>query len=309
MDVSVVATCFNNVLSIGEFLERVLTTLQNSDRTFEIVVVDDGSTDQSWNEIYSFAKRDPRIRGIQLSRNFGQHPAILAGLDSARGEVIVLMDSDLDDEPEELPRLIEPILRNEADIVITRTIDENRQRISSRLFHAMVQWATKSPNLVGIGTFRALNSRVVTSLREYRDHSVLYGPLSTQLGYRQITIDLVPKSFARSKSNYNFWMRVVLAWPLLLHEVGLALKAMLLGFAVILVFSLALGLVAMFRFVVDGGDPLSTTSLVYLVLVTNQALLGMGIAVNAFYSRSILRESLRRPRYHISKETSWNSGS
>jgi polyisoprenyl-phosphate glycosyltransferase len=309
VDVSVVATCFNNGLSIGEFLERVLTTLQNSDRTFEIVVVDDGSTDQSWNEIYSFAKRDPRIRGIQLSRNFGQHPAILAGLDSARGEVIVLMDSDLADEPEELPRLIEPILRNEADIVITRTIDENRQRISSRLFHAMVQWATKSPNLVGIGTFRALNSRVVTSLREYRDHSVLYGPLSTQLGYRQTTIDLVPKSSARSKSNYNFWMRAVLAWPLLLHEVGLALKAMLLGFAVILVFSLTLGLVAMFRFVVDGGDPLSTTSLVYLVLVTNQVLLGVGIAVNTFYSRSILRESLRRPRYHISKETSWNARS
>lgn len=97
----------------------MLTTLQNSDRTFEIVVIDDGSTDQSWNEIYSFARRDPRIRRIQLSHNFYQHPAILAGLDSAHGEVIVLMDSDLDDEPEEIPRLIESIFRNEADIVLT----------------------------------------------------------------------------------------------------------------------------------------------------------------------------------------------
>lgn len=307
MDVSVVATCFNNVLNIDEFLNRVRSTLEKYKLTFEIVVIDDASTDQSWSKIAIFSKQDPRIRGIQLSRNFGQHPAILAGLDAARGEVIVLIDSDLDDDPEAIPQLIGPILRNEVDIILTRTTDANRRRFGSRVFHALVQRATKSPNSLGISTFRAFNSRVGNSLREYRDHSGLYGPLSTQLGYRQKTIDLVPKSPLRNKSNYNFRMRLTLAWPLLLHEVGLALKAMLLVFGVIITFSLTLGLTALVRFVINGGNPLSTTSLVFLVLVTNQVLLAMGIAINTVYSRSILRESLRRPRYHIAQDTSVDS--
>lgn len=303
MDISVVVTCFNNVLKIDKFLERLRTTLLNSDQTFEILVVDDGSSDKSWGKIASFAKQDPRIRGIQLSRNFGQHPAILAGLDLAQGEAIVLMDSDLDDEPEIILTLVNPILRNEVDIVLTQMSSANRRRISSRVFHALVQRATKSPNTLGIGTYRAFNSRVGKSLREYRDHSGLYGPLSTQLGYRQTTLQVMPQTISRSNSNYNLRKRLTLAWPLLLHEVGLALKALLLVVGIIFTLSLSIGLIALIRFVIAGGSVVSTTSLVFVVLITNQVLLGVGVTINAFYSRSILRESLRRPRYHIADDT------
>jgi glycosyltransferase involved in cell wall biosynthesis len=303
MLISILATCYNNEARLAEFADRVRATLEPLGHPYEIVIIDDGSTDQSWEILRSIALQNPRFRGILLSRNFGQHPAILAGLDTVQGDITVLMDSDLDDEPELIPVLLEPIIQGRAEIVLTQTPEGARRRLSSKLFHWLVQNATESPQTAMIGTYRAFNSRVSKSLREYRDHSSLFGPLSTQIGFRKQLVVLPIKSSAERTSTYNFGKRLRLAWPVLLHEVGLPMKTVILTVALMLVTAIMLGATALVRFLIGGGNPGSTTSLVFLVLIINQALLGVGIAAIALYVRGILRETLRRPRFHIAQDT------
>ncbi len=301
--ISILSTCFNNSKQLPEFLDKVRLHLESLGHDFEVVVVDDRSTDESWSVISSVARTDTRVRGLLLSRNFGQHPAILAGLDAVRGDVVVLMDSDMDDDPAILPQLLAPVLKGEADLVLTRMHNHRRTRFSSRLFHRLVQMSTKSPQSIGIGTYRALSATMVSALREYRDHSGVFGPLSTQIGFRHAWIDLPEDSFPRSPSRYNFRGRIRLALPLLLNEAGLPMKAVLTAAAFMATAVVSLGMIATVRFVNGGGDPFSTTSLVFLVLVINQLILSMGVAVIALYLRSILKETLHRPRYHIAEVT------
>lgn len=304
MKLSVLATCFNNEKHIREYLSQTVAAVEAITTEFEVVIVDDGSTDSSWEIIRELSLESPQIRGIRLSRNFGQHPAILAGLDEVQGDLVVLMDSDLDDDPRLIPNLVQPLLDGRADIVLTSQTNLRRRRLSSQLFHALIQRATSSPRLQGIGTFRAFNSAVLAALREYRDHSSVFGPLSTQIGFRTICLDIPAEQEPRNPSNYNFRKRLKLSLPLLLNEASLPLK-LVLGFTSITCsLVLGLGCVALARFVSGGGELSSTTSLVFMVIVLNQALLGLGIAVIAIYSRFILRETLRRPRYHIAARSS-----
>jgi len=304
MKLSVLATCFNNEKHIREYLSQTITAVDSITAEFEVVIVDDGSTDSSWEIIRELSLESPQIRGIRLSRNFGQHPAILAGLDEVQGDLVVLMDSDLDDDPKLIPNLVQPLLDGCTDIVLTSQTNLRRRRLSSQLFHALIQRATSSPQLQGIGTFRAFNTAVLAALREYRDHSSVFGPLSTHIGFRTICLEISAEQKPRNPSNYNFRKRLKLSLPLLLNEASLPLKLVLVFTCITCSLVLGLGCVALTRFVSGGGDLSSTTSLVFLVIVLNQALLGLGIAVIAIYARFILRETLRRPRYHIAARSS-----
>jgi dolichol-phosphate mannosyltransferase len=299
MKVSVLATSFNNEKHIASFARRTASAVADITSDFEIVIVDDGSTDRSWEMIKELSAEIPQVNGIKLSRNFGQHPSILAGLDEVRGDMIVLMDSDLDDEPEFIPQLLRPMTDNEADIVLTTQPNPKRYRITSRAFHAMIQRSTRSLNVPNIGTFRAFNRKVLEALRQYRDHSAVYGPLSTQIGFRQTYVELRDDGSVRNPSNYNFRRRLRLSLPLLINEVSVLLK-LVLGLAVVtLLLVVGIGITALVRYIGGGGSIVSTTSLVFIVIVLNQALMGLAVGALAVYARVTLKEALRRPRYHI----------
>jgi hypothetical protein len=212
---------------------------------------------------------------------------------------VVLIDSDLDDDPIHIPLLLEPLLNGTADIALTTTTRMQKTRLTSRLLHRLAQNATKSPIVENIGTFRAMTSPVVTALAQYQDHSSVYGPLSTQIGFRQVTIEIPASDSPSSHSTYSLTKRVRLAWPMLLNEIGIPVKVAICVALVMFGLTSSLGAAAMWRFLSGGGDPVSTTSLVFLVLLVNQVLLGLGITMVAFYARGTLREVLRRPRYHI----------
>jgi undecaprenyl-phosphate 4-deoxy-4-formamido-L-arabinose transferase len=108
-DVSIVVTVFNEAGSIEELYTRAVAALEPGPRTFELIFVDDGSTDGTFAALERLHRGDPRVRAVRFKRNFGQHPAMHAGLSRARGDVVVTMDGDLQNEPEDIPRLVEAI--------------------------------------------------------------------------------------------------------------------------------------------------------------------------------------------------------
>jgi dolichol-phosphate mannosyltransferase len=301
MQVSVIVPCFNNSDTIEDLVKRVTQTFKATELSLELILVDDGSSDGSWSSIQSFSKEFAEVQGILLSRNFGQHAAILAGLDYASGDLFVLMDADLDDEPECIPTLLESLVIGETDLVLTTLPRHAKSPLTSRLFHFLAASSARTSYYKGIGTFRAFNRKVATALRQYRDHSVLYGPLSLQLGFRQTSIQLPIQKKIQGRSSYRFTKRLRLAMPMIVNDMAIPLRlAVTLSLAMIAAV-LLLGSLAVTRFVLGGGDVMSTTSLVFIVLLVNQSLLGVGIASVALYCRQILRETLRRPKYHIAE--------
>src|SRR5438552_14000102 len=108
-DLSIVVTVFNEAASVDELYRRTIAALDAGPRTFELIFVDDGSTDGTFAALERLHGGDPRVRAVRFKRNFGQHPAMHAGLSRARGEVVVTMDGDLQNEPEDIPRLIDAV--------------------------------------------------------------------------------------------------------------------------------------------------------------------------------------------------------
>jgi undecaprenyl-phosphate 4-deoxy-4-formamido-L-arabinose transferase len=108
-DVSIVVTVFNEAGSVEELHRRAVATLEPGPRTFELIFVDDGSTDGTFAALERLHRDDPRVRAVRFKRNFGQHPAMHAGLSRARGEIVVTMDGDLQNAPEDIPRLVEAV--------------------------------------------------------------------------------------------------------------------------------------------------------------------------------------------------------
>jgi undecaprenyl-phosphate 4-deoxy-4-formamido-L-arabinose transferase len=137
-DVSVVITMLNEAGAVDELLERTAAALDG--RTWEAIVVDDGSTDGTFDRLRAAHERDPRIRAVRFKRNFGQHPAMHAGLVRARGDLIVTMDGDLQNQPEDLPKLLAALDR--ADVASGRRVarrDSPGRTLPSRVINGLLR--------------------------------------------------------------------------------------------------------------------------------------------------------------------------
>jgi glycosyltransferase involved in cell wall biosynthesis len=173
---------------------------------FEIILVEDASPDCSWTEIERLASRNSRIRGIKLSRNFGQHYAITAGLDAAKGDWVVVMDCDLQDRPEEIPAMFAKAQEG-FDVVLARRVfrkDGFFKRISSKLFYRTLAWLTGSHQDETIANFGIYSRRVIQEIVGMRE-SIRYFPTMVRwVGFRQTTLDVVHAANTERGSAYSF---------------------------------------------------------------------------------------------------------
>jgi undecaprenyl-phosphate 4-deoxy-4-formamido-L-arabinose transferase len=144
-DLSIVVTIYNEAGSIEELYRRTTAALDSGPHTFELIFVDDGSTDGTFAALERLHKEDPRIRAVRFKRNFGQHPAMHAGLSRARGHVVVTMDGDLQNEPEDIPRLVEAIEAG-YDVASGRRVarkDPLGRALPSRVINGMLRRFTR----------------------------------------------------------------------------------------------------------------------------------------------------------------------
>jgi undecaprenyl-phosphate 4-deoxy-4-formamido-L-arabinose transferase len=146
-DVSVVVTVYNEAGSLEELYRRAVAVLDPGPRTFELIFVDDGSTDGTFAALERLHAADPRVRAVRFKRNFGQHPAMHAGLARARGDVVVTMDGDLQNEPEDIPRLVEAVEAGN-DVASGRRRarkDPVGRSVPSRVINGMLRRFTGAP--------------------------------------------------------------------------------------------------------------------------------------------------------------------
>jgi glycosyltransferase involved in cell wall biosynthesis len=214
MKISIVVPVFNEEKNLPELHRRLAQVLPKlAGDSYEIIVVDDGSRDSSWAKICELSAADSHFKGIKFSRNFGHHIAVTAGMDYASGEAVVLMDGDLQDQPEEIPKLYAHFLKG-FDVVFG--IRRERKHtllkiITSRLFILFINKITGSEVPINSHIFRIMNRKVVDNLNKFRERERFITGLISYLGFKQVGVEVVHGARYAGETKYSWFKLFKLA--------------------------------------------------------------------------------------------------
>ena len=191
---SLIIPIFNEEKLIDELLRRCITSIESFTDDYEVIVVDDGSTDLSLNNVLVWQKQNIKIKLLSLSKNFGHQAAFTAGLEYAKGEIVGMMDGDLQDPPELLPEMYHKLVDEEFDIVngkrSSRKGNKGRNRYSI-LFHILFKQISEIKNIEDYGNFSMMRRNAVEAILTMRE-KVRYLPgLRTFVGFRQGNVEFI----------------------------------------------------------------------------------------------------------------------
>ncbi len=210
MKLSIVSPVYQAERIVEELIKRIKLAVEQITGDYEIILVEDFSPDNSWEKIAALASTDSRIKGIKLSRNFGQHHAITAGLDACSGEWVVVMDCDLQDRPEEIISLYNKAQEG-FDIVFARRV--NRQdgfikKQTSVLFYKLFSYLSGVPQDGTIANFGIYHKKVIAAINTMREPMRAFSPMARWVGFNKTAIDVKHDERFEGKSSYN-WSRLI----------------------------------------------------------------------------------------------------
>ena len=302
--ISVVTPIYGCCSTLHELYTRLDTALSNISENYEIIMVNDGSPDSAWPTIQQLAYEDERVKGINLSRNFGQHYAITAGLDFARGDWVVVMDCDLQDQPEELIKLYQKAQEG-YDIVVGRR--EQRQdsyfkKISSKLFYKVYAYFTGSKIDNRIGNFGIYSRKVIQSISALKEQNRSFGLFALWVGFHRIEVNIEHASRPQGKSSYTLRRMVKLAVDSIIAHSNRFLRITIkLGF-VLSATSLLYALWLAVTYLAWATPVKGWTSLMVSIYFTAGLIIG-SIGIVGLYVGKIFDEVKGRPLYIIDTTT------
>lgn len=241
--ISVVSPVYRGEKMVSELVRRNVEALTGMGVDYEIILVNDASPDGSWGEIVKECKKNPKVKGLNLSRNFGQHYAITAGLAYATGDWIVVMDCDLQDRPEEIPNLYAKSQEG-YDIVFARKVVKHVgwwKRFSSVAFHAVFDWLSGAHSDSTVGNFGIYKKCVIEEFNRMPEQARAFKFLLEHLGFKRASIEVEQDERAEGKSSYNLHKLLKLSFDVIVSNSNKPLRmAVGLGFGMsVLSFMLA----------------------------------------------------------------------
>jgi len=303
-ELSVVVPVYGCRQSLDELHRRVAATLDGAGISWELILVDDGSPDESWHEIERLAIADRRVRGLRLSRNFGQHAAITAGLAEALGGYAAVMDCDIQDPPEELPRLLE-LARSGYDVVLTER-DERRQSLGRRI--AGSTYLRLRNRLAGVdisprhATLSVISRAVIDAFLRLGDRDRQYLMILHWLGFRQTTVEIRHAEREHGQSAYTFSKLVGVAADGMFFQTTKLLRwIVVLGFALAAA-GIVLAGVYVGIYLTNNHHVQGYTSLAVLVLVVGGFTI-VSTGVIGLYVGKIFEQVKGRPLYVVATRT------
>ena len=203
---SIISPVYKADSLISDLVIQIRKAVKPIIENFEILLVDDGSPDRSWEAIEKLCKEFPEVRGIRLSRNFGQHQAISAGLSLARGQWIVVMDCDLQDQPSELPKLIKKAKEGYDFVLAKRSLRQDGflKKLSSCVFYRVLSWLTGVKHDPAIANFGIYSRKVINAVNSMPE-SIRYFPTMVRwVGFKGTSVSVEHAKRKKSKTSYNF---------------------------------------------------------------------------------------------------------
>lgn len=214
MDLSVVSPVYRGEKMLSELVERIHKAISPLTDNYEIVLVNDCSPDNSWECISEICKVDKKVKGINLSRNFGQPYAITAGLTYAKGNYIAVIDCDLQNKPEDLPAMYQKALEG-YDVVSARRVireDTFMKRMSSAIFHRVYDFLSGFDTDKAVAEFGIYSRKIVDVYCSIPEYSRSFVELIHTLGFKKTTVDVLHDHRLEGKSSYNLYRLLKLSY-------------------------------------------------------------------------------------------------
>lgn len=207
-ELSIIIPCYNEEGNVHVLYEQLSIILKSCDvSTYEILFVNDGSSDDSLLKIKELTKKDEAVKFIHFSRNFGHQNALRAGLDFAKGDAVISLDADLQHPPELIPTLISH-WRTGNKVVYTKRMDTRElsffKRLSSRMFYQLINYLSETKLEEGTADFRLLDRSVVETLKNFKEDNLFYRGIIPALGFKQIGVDYTPNERFSGQTKYTF---------------------------------------------------------------------------------------------------------
>ena len=302
--ISVVIPVYKAEHCLDELYQRLKAALESISPDFEIVLVEDCGGDNSWQVIERLAAADPRVCGIQFSRNFGQHYGITAGLDHSHGDWVVVMDCDLQDRPEEIPRLYTKAQEG-FDIVLAlrgARHDPLLKRLTSSLFYKVFSYLADIEYDGASGNFRIMSRKVVTSFRRMGEQLRFFGGLVQWLGFPTSSIEVEHAERFEGNSTYTFSKLWKLATETIIAYSDKPLRiGVRFGFGMAAL-AFCYGLYILMRAWVHGSPIPGWNSLIVSLYFIGGITIAM-LGIIGIYLGKAFDESKKRPLYIIRRST------
>ena len=300
---SIVAPVFNELDNLLELYRRVREVMSGAHETWELVLVDDGSTDGSTERILQLAKQDQHVRPVIFARNFGHQVAITAGWDYARGEAVVIIDADLQDPPEAIPDLIAKWREGYEVVYAVRAEREGEtwfKKATAALFYRIVRRITDVKIPVDTGDFRLMDRKVVEVLKTMRERHRFPRGMSAWVGFRQIGVPYKRGARHAGVTKYPFKNMLKLALNAITGFSYFPLQlATYFGFTAAGLAIIAIPVVIIMRLAGQGAFLGQATTLIAVLFLGGVQLISLGVLGE--YLGRIYDEVKGRPLYIVRK--------
>ena len=298
--ISVVVPVYKARDCLAALYRRLVEAVEPITPDFEIVLVEDGSDDGSWEGIVALAKRDHRVKGLKLSRNFGQHYAITAGLDQASGDWVVVMDCDLQDQPEEIEKLYRKAQEG-YDVVFARRHERNDslyRKLSSWLFIQLYNYLGDIQVDNSVANFSISSRRAISYVKRFRERNRAFPAFLNSVGFKRAYVDVEHAARFAGASSYSFTKLLDFAIQCIVSQSNKPLRLSIrFGFALACL-SILYGGMMVFRYLHSGATVPGWTTLVVLVSFLG----GLGFAnlgILGLYLGKVFDEVKGRPLYCV----------
>lgn len=300
--VTVVSPVYNAESIVPLLVSQVSSALNLQPYNFEIILVDDGSSDQSWKTISLLSKDNVKVKGIKLSRNFGQHYAVTAGLEYAQGDIIIIMDCDLQDDPIYISELLKKYEQG-FDIVFTKRVKRKHGLVKTFLANmynlCFYLFADKSYD-VNVGSLTLLTKRVKVEFLRLNDKDRLYIQILRWVGFMSTNISVEHRDRISGNSTYTFSKLISLAvqgWTS--HSVKLLRFSIYFGFA-LSSFAFLAGVAIIIMKVLYGFQ--AGWSSIIVTILFSTGVLQLSIGILGIYLGKIFEQTKNRPLYVIEEK-------
>lgn len=300
--ISILIPAYNEQEVLYHLYERLYKLAgETTEYDFEFLFINDGSRDRTLEIIKNYAKKDPRVAYVNLSRNFGKETAMLAGIDHVTGEATVIIDADLQDPPELIPKMIEYWEEGYDDVYARRSSRNGEswlKKMTSTLFYKVLQKSTRIPIQQDTGDFRLLDRRCIEALRQIRESQRYTKGMFSWIGYekKEITYDRDPRLAGETKWNYLKLLDLAVEGIVSFTTAPLRLSTVIGTVVSLLAFVYIIYLVV--RTMIFGSDLAGYPSMMAVILFLGGVQL-LSLGVIGEYIARIFNETKNRPLYFV----------
>jgi len=300
---SIVVPVYNEEEVVRSCYNVVDKVMRYDSIRYEIIFVNDGSVDRSWEEIFKLSQTYNNVRGFSFSRNFGKEAAIIAGLEYAKGDCVIVMDCDLQHPPEYIPQMVSLW---EQGVEVVQGIKNKRQKetiiskISAKAFYKLLE-KISGMDLENSSDFQLLDRSVVDELKKMPERNMFFRALSTWVGYRREPIYFEVAERFSGKTKFNGMKLIKLAIDSLVSFSGKPLQLITCVGFLFLIISVVLSVQTMVVKLIGRSESGFPTVIILLLAIGSMLMISQGLI--GVYIEKIYEELKSRPRYLISKKT------